>query len=110
MQVAIYGDGTITYHGAAAPLSTTYTMLPLAVLGLQRLAQAEGFWTMPAVMTTTHVLPDVATLFITVRAGCSPTTHTVRMRGGQSGGFTELYDTLLASAAIPVTPPSAPAP
>jgi hypothetical protein len=110
MEVDIYGDGTIAYQGAASPLTTTYTILPLAVLGLQHLAQAEGFWSMPAVITSTHVLPDVASLFITVRAGCSTTTHTVRVRGGQSGGFMELYDTLLASVAIPVTPPSAPVP
>ncbi|MGH2410208.1 MAG: hypothetical protein ACRDGS_07575 [Chloroflexota bacterium] len=99
MTVNIYGDGTITYQGAA-PALTKYAITPEAVLGLQRLAGAEGFGTMPSVITGTHVLPDLATLSITVRAGCAPTTKTVQARGGQLGGFTELYDTLSAATAL----------
>ena len=99
MKVNIYGDGTITYQGAA-PALTQYAITPEAVLGLQRLANAEGFWTLPSVITGTQVLPDLATLSITVRAGCAPTTKTVQARGGQLGGFTELYDTLSAATAL----------
>ncbi|HEY8286785.1 MAG TPA: hypothetical protein VIJ28_20530 [Chloroflexota bacterium] len=99
MTVNIYGDGTITYQGAV-PALTNYAITPEAVLGLQRLATAEGFWTMPSVITGTHVLPDLATLSITVRAGCAATTKAVQARGGQLGGFTELYDTLGAATVL----------
>ncbi len=99
MKVDIYGDGTISYQGAA-PVLAHYTITPEAVLGLQRLANAEGFWTLPSVITGTHVLPDLATLSITVRAGCASTTKTVQVRGGQLGSFTELYDTLSAATAV----------
>ncbi|HXT35787.1 MAG TPA: hypothetical protein VN837_09445 [Chloroflexota bacterium] len=117
MKVRIYGDGTITYQGAA-PALAHYAITPEAVLGLQRLANAEGFWTMPSVITSTHVLPDLATLSITVRAGCASTTKTVQARGGQLGGFTELYDTLSAATALgngtafvpPTSPTAVPGP
>ncbi|HVA89192.1 MAG TPA: hypothetical protein VNL71_05070 [Chloroflexota bacterium] len=99
MQVHIYGDGTITYQGAV-PALTHYAITPEAVLGLQRLANAEGFLALPSVITGTHVLPDFATLSITVRAGCASTIKTVHARGGQLGGFTELYDTLSAATAL----------
>jgi hypothetical protein len=108
MQVAIYGDGTISYQGAATPLTTTYTILPTAVQGLQRLAQAEGFWSMPAVITSTPRNPDAAALYITVRAGCATTTHRVEVHGMAPAGFTELYDTLQAATAIPAQPVMAP--
>jgi hypothetical protein len=99
MQVKIYGDGTITYKGIT-PTITEYAIAPEAVLGLQRLADAEGFSTMPALIKGTHVLPDLATLSITIRAGCSTTTKTVKAHGGQLGGFTELYDTLSAASGL----------
>ncbi|HVC83426.1 MAG TPA: hypothetical protein VNL35_23295 [Chloroflexota bacterium] len=116
MKVNIYGDGTITYQGAA-PALAQYAITPEAVLGLQRLANAEGFWTLPSVITGPHVLPDFAALSITVRAGCAATTKTVQARGGQLGGFTELYDTLSAATALgngtnfaPPSPTTAPGP
>ncbi len=99
LRVDIYGDGTITYQGAT-PIATSYTISPEAVLGLQRLADAEGFWKLPAVITGTHVLPDIATLSISVRAGCAATVKTVQAHGGQLAGFTELYDTLSAAAGL----------
>lgn len=99
MQVNIYGDGTISYQGAT-PISAHYAIAPEAVLGLQRLADAEGFWKLPATITGTHVLPDFATLSITIRAGCSSTTKTVKARGSQLAGFAELYDTLTAAAGL----------
>ena len=99
IQVKIYGDGTITYKGIT-PAVAQYAITPLAVLGLQRLADAEGFSTMPTLITGAHVLPDLATLFITIRAGCTTATKTVKAHGGQLGGFTELYDTLSAAAAL----------
>jgi hypothetical protein len=75
-------------------------MLPDAVLGLQRLAQAEGFNTWPKVIKSTKLMPDSASLYITIRAGCSPATRTVTLQpGAQLPAFTELFDTLLAATA-----------
>jgi hypothetical protein len=100
MQVLIYGDGTIRYQGAA-PISPTYSISSLAVLGLQRLARAEGFYSMPPLIANPKHLPDFATLFITIRAGCATQTTTVRSNGGQAaGGFDELYATLTAAVAL----------
>jgi hypothetical protein len=99
MRVKIYGDGTITYTGIT-PSVAHYTIAPEAVLGLQRLADAEGFSTMPALIKGAHFLPDSATLSITIRAGCSTTTKTVKAHGAHLGGFTELYDTLSAATAL----------
>jgi hypothetical protein len=98
-RVAIYSDGTITYQGGT-PLSTSFKILPPAVLGLERLAQAEGFSTLPPLIKSPHWLPDFGNFFITVRAGCSGTVTTVRAQGNVGGGFTELYDTLTAATAM----------
>ncbi len=98
-QVKIYGDGTVTYKGVTPPVAS-YSIAPEAVLGLQRLADAEGFLTMPALITGGQVLPDEATLSITVRAGCTTMTKNVKAHGSQLGGFTELYDTLSAAVAL----------
>jgi hypothetical protein len=100
-RVAIYSDGTITYQGGR-PLSTSYHIQPAAVLGLERLAQAEGFSTMPQLIKSPHWLPDFGFEFITVRAGCSTTTTTVRSQGLGSGGFSELYATLAAATALQI--------
>ncbi|HWE62755.1 MAG TPA: hypothetical protein VHB98_13660, partial [Chloroflexota bacterium] len=97
-RIAIYSDGTITYQGGR-PLSTSYHIRPAAVLGLERLAQAEGVSTMPSLIKAPHWLPDFGTNYITVRAGCSAKVTTIRAQGSVSGGFSELYYTLAAATA-----------
>ena len=59
---------------SVAPAVTHYAISPEAVLGLERLATAEGFAAWPNTITATRGLPDVATLFVTLRAGCSSST------------------------------------
>jgi hypothetical protein len=98
-KVAIYSDGTITYQGGR-PLSTSYHIQPAAVQGLERLAQAEGFATMPALIKSPHWLPDFGFNFISIRAGCSATVQTVRAQGQVTGGFSELYATLAAATGL----------
>jgi hypothetical protein len=100
-KIAIYSNGTIIYQGAN-PLSTSYHILPEAVLGLQRLAQAEGFASMPSLIKAPHWLPDFGFTFISIRAGCSSATQTVKAQGMGSGNFTELYATLAAATALQV--------
>jgi hypothetical protein len=100
LTVKIYGDGTVTYAGAT-PVSTGYAVKPDAVLGLWRLADAEGFATWPTVFKGSTMTSDSASLFVTIRAGCSTTTKTVTMRpGANQPGFWELYDTLTAAAGL----------
>ena len=108
MAVTIADSGAISYDGAN-PVTTTYTISPAAVQGLERLAGAEGFWSMPQMTSAPGVLPDIATQFITMRLGCSATTYTVRVHGDSLPAFTELYDTLTAAAGISAGP-LAPAP
>ena len=97
--LSIYGDGTINYVGAN-PLSPSFTIRPDAVLGLQRLARAEGFNAWPSMIKSTRLMPDSANLFVTLRAGCSTTTKTVTLQAGaNSPAFSELFDTLLAATA-----------
>ena len=105
MTVTIADSGAISYDGAS-PVTTAYVISPAAVQGLERLAGAEGFWSMPQMTATPGVLPDIATRFITMRLGCSATTYTARVRGSVAA-FDELYDTLTAAAGIsagPATP------
>jgi hypothetical protein len=100
LTVNLYGDGTVAYKGAVAPASG-YTVRPDAVLGLKRLAGAEGFSTWPRVITSSKLFPDSASLFITIRAGCETTTKTVIMRpGANQPGFQELWDTFSAAAGL----------
>lgn len=99
MRISIYGDGTISYAGGA-PISQSYTILPAAVQGLQRLAAAEGFNSWPSQIKSSRLFPDSASLFVTIRYGCSTSTRTVTLQpGAQSPAFSELYDTLLAATA-----------
>src|ERR1700692_4150076 len=64
--VNIYGDGFIAYKGAASP-PAGYAVSPVAVLGLQTLATAEGFATWPKVITSPRLFPDSASLFVSIR-------------------------------------------
>jgi hypothetical protein len=100
LTVQIYGDGAIKYSGAAQG-SAPYSIQPDAVQGLERLAQAEGFASWPAKFTSTHLFPDVATLFITLRAGCLNATKTVSLPpGANAPQYRELWDTLLAASGL----------
>jgi hypothetical protein len=94
----IFGDGTVIYAGSAAA-APTYKIQPDAVLGLKRLAQAEGFASWPATFSGKRLFPDVATLFITIRSGCLATAKTVKVGpGANQPSFVELWDTLMAAS------------
>ena len=98
-QVDIAPDGTIVYTGTA-PLSGAYAISWQAVQGLVRLAGAVNFWTMPAKLAGANVLPDIATLSIGIRQGCSNAVKTVHAHGSPSLDFTELFDALMAAAGL----------
>jgi hypothetical protein len=96
----IFGDGTVIYAGSAAA-APSYKIQPEAVLGLKRLALAEGFPGWPATFSGKHFFPDAATLFITIRSGCLAAAKTVKLGpGANQPAFVELWDTLMAASGL----------
>jgi hypothetical protein len=92
-RVTIGKDGRVT---ATGPQKLTLTFATVALRnGLAKLAQAEGFWTMPAFVSCPGTLPDVAAHFVTVSAGGK--TRTVTSHGSCKAAFEELYAVLSAS-------------
>jgi hypothetical protein len=94
--VKVGRDGRVTTSG---PVHVTATDAPLVLPlrnGLARLAQAEGFFSMPALISCGGVHPDVAGRFVTVTAGGK--TRTVTAHGSCKPAFEELY--AVVSAAV----------
>ena len=63
--------------------------------GLARLAMAEGFFSMPALVQCPGDNPDIAARFVTVAAGGR--ARTVTVHGTCKAPFEELYAVLSAS-------------
>lgn len=93
--VTIASNGQIS---ASGPVSTSARsrVSAAAIKGLIKLARAEGFFALPDQIEGNHVLPDVASLFITVNAGGQ--TKTVRLHGVHNAPFEQLYAVLTAVA------------
>jgi len=92
-KVTIGKDGRVTTTGSG---HVTLTQASTALRnGLAKLAQAEGFWTMPAFIACPGTNPDVAAHFVTVSAGGK--TRTVTSHGSCRAPFEELYAVLSAS-------------
>lgn len=84
--VMISSDGHITREGSGAP-GNAQSLSPLTVRGLEKLADAEGFWEMPDI---DDGLPDIAFQFVAIRL--PDKHHKVSVRGGPADGpFRELY-------------------
>jgi hypothetical protein len=92
-KVSIGRDGRVTTTGAVKA-TLTQASLPLRN-GLAKLAQAESFFSMPAVTACPGVNPDVASSFVTVAAGGK--SRTVTVHGSCRAAFEELYAVLTAS-------------
>jgi hypothetical protein len=93
--VRIGKDGRVTTSG---PVHVTATDAPLVAPlrnGLAKLAQAEGFFSMPALISCSGVNPDVAGRFVTVTAAGK--SRTVTAHGACKPAFEELYAVLSAS-------------
>jgi hypothetical protein len=94
-KVSIGKDGRVT---ATGPVNVTGTGSPLSLPlrnGLAKLAQAEGFFSMPALISCGGVNPDVAGRFVTVAAGGK--SRTVTEHGTCKPAFEELYAVLSAA-------------
>ena len=92
-KVTIGRDGRVTTTGSG---HVTLTQASTALRnGLAKLAQVEGFWTLPTFIACTGTNPDVAAHFVTVSAGGK--TRTVTSHGSCKPAFEELYAVLSAS-------------
>jgi hypothetical protein len=92
-KVSIGRDGRVTTLGAVKA-TLTQASLPLRN-GLAKLAQAEGFFSMPAFTACPGVNPDIASSFVTVAVGTK--SRTVTVHGSCRAAFEELYAVLAAS-------------
>ncbi len=96
-KVTIGKDGRVTPTGG---LHTTLAQASTALRnGLGKLAQAEGFFTLPTSIACPGVNPDVASQFVT--ASVAGKTRTVTVRGACRAAFNELYAVLSASVGAP---------
>jgi len=93
--VTIYADGSITSSGAVTTSPQAH-LSPDAIKGLKKLARAEHFDSLPDQIPGSNVNPDIASLFITVTTAQG--TKTVKMHGGQSRQFQQLFAVLQAVA------------
>jgi len=91
-RVAISPTGRVVVNGR---LSRTIDVD--AVRGLLTLANAERFFSLPKRISCAGVLPDVASLYVTVRMPSR--TKTVTVHGSCNRRFAELYQVLNAVAA-----------
>lgn len=96
--VAIARDGRVTAQGAVQLASGRHVVSAEARSGLLRLARAERFFSLARTVSCSGTLPDVASLFVTVRRATG--TKTVTVHGGCNARFGELYAVLSAVAGV----------
>jgi hypothetical protein len=96
--VRIGKDGRLTTTGPVAVADPVAVLSPALRGGLAKLAQAEGFFAMPALILCNGVNPDVAARFVTISAGGK--TRTVTVRGTCRTAFEELYAVIAAAAGV----------
>lgn len=94
--VTITANGQITMNGPVSSTGNRPHLSAAAIKGLLKLARAERFFNLPDQIEGARVLPDVASLFITVTS--NGTTKTVRLHGGHSSAFEQLFAVLMAVA------------
>lgn len=92
-KITIGRDGRVTTTGSIH-VTLTQASTPLRN-GLGKLAQAEGFFTLPAFINCPGTNPDIASRFVTVNAGGK--IRTVTSHGSCKTPFEELYAVLFAS-------------
>jgi hypothetical protein len=94
--VTILEDGTVNTTGAIQLSRQGEKLGPDTLKGLVKLARAEHFFTLPDTISGTNVLPDVASLYVTVRTGNA--AKTVREHGSHNSAFSQLYAVVMAAA------------
>jgi hypothetical protein len=96
--VTIQSDGSVTRSGPVQLSNPNVNVAKARRLALLALARRKGFWSLPRRTLCRDSLPDVASLFVTIRSGIR--THTVAVRGECSSNFTSVYRALTAAATV----------
>lgn len=96
--VSIHQDGTITTNSWVSTANKRLTDPANALAGLATLAQAEGFFTMPATRQCSGTLPDVASRYMTYTTASGTTT--VRVHGTCDQRFNQLWAVLNSVAGV----------
>jgi hypothetical protein len=86
--VSVAGDGTITSAGWNKPNTTHLTDGKDALPALFKLADTEGFWSMPAQTRCTGTLPDIVNQYIQIYS--STGSKRVAVHGGCNANFQQL--------------------
>jgi len=94
--IAIASNGQVVAMGPALGTAGHVRLSQAALKGLLKLAKAEKFSSLPDRLEGNHVLPDVASLYITVDTGSA--TKTVRNHGAHVASFDQLFAVLMAVA------------
>ena len=89
--VRIAANGRVNVDGA---YRRTLTQARLRIL--LRVALAQRFFALPQHIVCPNILPDFATLYVTVRSGSR--VRTVTQRGGCNKRFIRVYDALSSAA------------
>jgi hypothetical protein len=97
-RVVIARNGRVTSQGPVTLANAHHAVSADALRGMLKLAQAEGFFSLPRTVLCPRTLPDVASFFVTVSR--STGTKTVTVHGGCRARFNEVYAVLSAVAGI----------
>ena len=96
--VVIARNGRVTSHGAVTLANPHRSVSSDALGGMLKLAEAEGFFSLPKTVLCSRTLPDVASFFVTVSRATG--TKTVTVHGGCKARFNQVYAVLSAVAGI----------
>lgn len=94
---SIDAQGNVTSKGITAS-ETRLADLTNALNGLLKLADAEGFWSMPTMTSCPGTNPDVASRYIQITS--SSGTRKVAVHGGCLDAFNQLFAVLLATGNV----------
>lgn len=96
-KVTINSDGSVASENMdvrdknlAVPADTLTALL--------KLADAEGYWSMPGLTQCTGTLPDIGTRYLQVSSNTG--TKKVAFHGGCNSSFNQLYAAMMAAADI----------
>jgi hypothetical protein len=90
--ISLYTDGRVVTQG---PAPTTKSSVSLDLRAVLKLAEAEGFFSMPADLTGTEPNVDNGPKFITINTASGSRTVKLEPNSGNTN-FIQLYTTLMA--------------
>jgi hypothetical protein len=102
-EVKIFSDGRVSVKGAVRRIERV-TVSPEGLAALRKLAKAERFFSMPAILRCPEPIAGLATNYIRVRSG--NLDKTVAVYGGCNKRFVEFFVVLQAIAGVSTAPRS----